>query len=496
MATAKDILSVAQKYIGVEERPNNNVIFNTWYYGHEVSGDQYAWCLVYLMYVFNEAKAKNLLYDGKKTALCQTLADWFKVKGQWFNTPQIGDLVFFKFGSSARYTDHVGIVETINPDGTIGTIEGNTSTKDNRNGGMVMRRVRKSGVVGYGSPKYDSEGKPRPKTYLYKGLDVSAAQRKMDYNKLRQVGVDFAIIKIIRKDLQPDEMFEKHYSGFISAGIPVFAVYNYSYATTVDKAKMDAQVVIKTLAGRKIPVCLDVEDNIQANLGKRLIEIINAYQEVVEAAGLPFLLYTGQAFYNSKIRPWEDQLKCKDLWIARYYKGNTVMPFKEDPDQVKKPFDDLVGWQYTSKGQVDGYDGDLDLDVIYRDIGAPKPSISTQIVTKVKTSGSKLNVRNKPIDGVIVAKLSNGSKVDTIDVDPKTGWYKLGEYRYVSPDYISAPIGIITANSLNIRNADSTKGKVVGIYHKGDTTLLLNQSSTGWYLTPKGWVSNNYVKLC
>ena len=379
MATAKDILSVAQKYIGVEEKPNNNVIFNTWYYGREVTGSQYAWCLVFIMFIFNKAKAESLLYDGKKTALCQTLADWFKAKAQWYSNPQVGDIVFFKYGSSPRYTDHVGIVETLNSDGSIGTIEGNTSTKDNRNGGMVMRRVRKSGVVGYGRPKYDSIIQFPAKNYLYKGVDVSAAQRNMDYQKMKKAGVDFAIIKIIRKDLNPDEMFEKHYSGFISAGISIFGVYNYSYATTVEKARTDAQVVIKTLAGRKTMVCLDVEDKVQAGLGKLLVDIINAYQEVIEAAGLPFMLYTGLAFYDTKIRPWESQLRCKNIWMARYYKGNTIMPFSEDPDQVKKPMDNLVGWQYTSKGCVDGYPRDLDLDVIYRDIGSPQPVILPKI---------------------------------------------------------------------------------------------------------------------
>lgn len=492
MPTSKDVLAVAAKYVGTVEKYNNDVLFNTWYYGRSVFGDAYPWCASFTLYCFHEAGAASLLYDGKKTALCQTLADWFKTKGQWHTKPKVGDCVFFKYGKSSRYTDHIGIVEKVNPDGSIGTIEGNTSDKNNRNGGMVMRRTRKSGIVGYGRPKYDTDIISFPgKAFLYKGVDVSAAQKKVDYQKFKEAGVDFAIIKIIRKDLNPDEMFEKHYAGFTSVGAPVFAVYNYSYATTVEKARTDAQVVIKTLAGRKIAVCMDVEDNVQKGLGKLLVAIINSYQEVIENAGLPFLLYTGMSFYNSYIKPWEKELKCKDVWMARYYAGDTVMPLQKDPDMSKNPKDNLVGWQYTSHGTVPGYNGSLDLNIIYRDISSPKPTIG--VTTRVKTSGSRLNVRNKPVNGAIVDKLNNGTPVSIIEIED--GWYKIGVLRYVSPDYISTPIGVITTNALNIRDSDSTKGRVLGHYKKGDTTPILNQSSTGWYLTPKGWVSNNYVKL-
>ena len=55
--------------------------------------------------------------------------------------------------------------------------------------------------------------------------------------------------------------------------------------------------------------------------------------------------------------------------------------------------------------------------------------------------------------------------------------------------------GKIIANSLNIRTSDSTKGSVVGVYHKNDIVSVLAQSNTGWYLAPKGWISNNYVTI-
>lgn len=451
------------------------------------------WCDWIFIMAFGVKSAKEMI--GGWSAYTPTSAQYYKNMGRWYGSPQIGDQIFFK--NDTRIC-HTGIVYKV--DRThVYTIEGNTSTNIGvvTNGGCVAKKtyaLTYTRIAGYGRPRYEIIKPTTERKFLYKGIDVSSAQVTMDYAALKKAGVEFAIIKIIRRDLNPDTMFEKHYAGFISAGIPVLAVYNYSYATTVTKARTDAQIVVRTLAGRKVAVCLDVEDNIQKGLGKTLIDIINAYQEVIEDSGLPFILYTGMAFYNQYIKLWEKDLRCKNIWMARYYKGNNLMPFSVNPDQTKKPNPNLVGWQYTSKGKVDGYNGNLDLDIIYRDIDPVRPTVKHNIITKVKTSGARLNVRSSPVNGPIVERLQNGSIVDVLNV--KNGWCLIGEQRYVSGNYIkSNTIGIVTANKLNIRDMDSTNGSIVGLYQKADTVEIYRQSKTGWYLTPKGWISNNYVKL-
>ena len=81
-------------------------------------------------------------------------------------------------------------------------------------------------------------------------------------------------MKILRKDLNPDTQFENNVKGCDNVGMR-WDVYNYSYATTVAKAKSDAEKVISILNGRKSIVWLDVEDTCQKNLGHLLIDIIN-----------------------------------------------------------------------------------------------------------------------------------------------------------------------------------------------------------------------------
>lgn len=456
------------------------------------------WCDMFVDDMFVSAFGVKLAKEiiGGWSAYTPTSAQMYKDMGRWFSEPEVGDQIFFKNSSRICHTGIVCKVDKL----TVYTIEGNTSTNVGLvpNGGSVALKsysLKYSKIAGYGRPKYELAEEPKKKPYLYKGVDVSATQKNLDYNKLKQAGVEFGIIKIIRKDLTPDLMFEKHYSGFLNAQIPVFCVYNYSYATTVEKAKKDAQVVISTLSGRRVAVCLDVEDNCQKSLGKGLVDIINAYQHEIESAGLPFLLYTGMSFYNSYIKPYRQYLKSDDVWMARYYKGNTPMTFNEDPDQGKCPMINLIGWQYTSKGQVSGCNGDIDLDIIYRDIESVPTVVAKNITTTVRTKNGKLNIRKSPINGVVVDKLSKGTVVNVLDIDYSSGWYKIGDNRYVSPDYIeSNTMGVIITAVLNIRNSDSTKGDIVGKYYKDYTVSILAQSSTGWYLTPKGWASNNYIR--
>lgn len=202
-------------------------------------------------------------------------------------------------------------------------------------------------------------------------IDVSSYQGRIDWSKVKASGVQGAILKVIRKDLNPDKQFENNWKGCEKAGLPVVGVYNYSYAATVAKARVDAKRVLAILAGRKVKIWLDAEDSCQKGLGITLIRIIQAYQEVIEAAGLEFGVYTGLSFYNSYIRPWSGYLTCR-FWIARY-PSNASMKVDQLPSTSKQPTikHTLEGWQYSSKGQVPGITGNVDLNLWYGDIMKP-----------------------------------------------------------------------------------------------------------------------------
>lgn len=195
----------------------------------------------------------------------------------------------------------------------------------------------------------------------YTGIDVSSYQGDIDWQAVKASGIDFAILKIIRKNLSRDSKFEANWAGCKVNGLTVQGVYNYSYATTVSKAKSDAQKVVEYLNGRQCMVWLDVEDSCQKGLGKTLIDIINAYSDVITRYGLAFGVYTGKSFYNSYIKPY-GTLKCP-LWIAAYGKNKGNMDVKYQPQ-----IDGMIGWQYTSRGAVSGINGNVDMNVWYREL--------------------------------------------------------------------------------------------------------------------------------
>ena len=205
-----------------------------------------------------------------------------------------------------------------------------------------------------------------------KGIDVSSYQGTIDWKKVKAAGVQFAILKVIRKDMNPDTQFEANWSGCEVAGMTIQGVYNYSYATTVEKAKTDAKKVVSILGKYRHPmVWLDVEDSVQKNLGQKLIDIIKAYGEVIRSAGMEFGVYTGKSFYESYIKKYQEQVKDIPFWIARY-PTDKVMEVSSNPATNYKPavHPIMYGWQYSSKGKVDGVSGNVDMNEWYADIEA------------------------------------------------------------------------------------------------------------------------------
>lgn len=159
----KIILDKARSYIGIKESPanSNNVIFNTRYYGKSVSGSAYPWCVAFQWCLFQDVGASNIFYGGNKVASCTLLKNYHKAKGQEikdFTSLKPGDLVFFNFSANkvtnSSTTEHIGICEEVSGN-YVTTIDGNTGTTNESNGGAVMRRKRhKKYFVTAIRPKY------------------------------------------------------------------------------------------------------------------------------------------------------------------------------------------------------------------------------------------------------------------------------------------------------------------------------------------------------
>ena len=197
-----------------------------------------------------------------------------------------------------------------------------------------------------------------------RGIDVSSYQGTIDWKKVADDGIKFAMIRIVTgssSSTTRDERFVDNYDGARNNGIKV-GVYRYSYATSRTKAREEAENVIKALNGRKLdyPIVMDMEDNSilsGTDSNSRRSEIILAFKEVVEDAGYKFALYANNTWLEQHLDM--NALKDVDIWIARWRDYNLGHGYTGKGN--------VVMWQYTSKGSVSGISGNVDLNVSYKD---------------------------------------------------------------------------------------------------------------------------------
>ncbi len=156
MTTAGAVLDVARSQLRTVEDSEGHQP-----YGAAYGMDGVAWCNQFTWWCFQQAGASDLT---PKCAYTPTTYAWYRAAGRADRNPRPGDLVFYDWPDSVPRIQHVGFVEAVNADGTITTIEGNTTSGvsgDQSHGGGVWRRRRtQSAVVGYGHPAYTAPPTP------------------------------------------------------------------------------------------------------------------------------------------------------------------------------------------------------------------------------------------------------------------------------------------------------------------------------------------------
>lgn len=139
-----EILRIAAKEVGQGEKPLNS---NKTKYGKWFGWDGVAWCGIFVSWCYAQAGFPlPKIGFSKGFAGCQTAVAYFKKNNQITTDPKEGDIVFFDWNSDGRY-DHTGIFVKWIDKNTFETIEGNTSLKNDSNGGNVMRRSRNKKVA-------------------------------------------------------------------------------------------------------------------------------------------------------------------------------------------------------------------------------------------------------------------------------------------------------------------------------------------------------------
>lgn len=201
------------------------------------------------------------------------------------------------------------------------------------------------------------------------GIDVSKHQGNIDWAKVKNAGIQFAILRVGygMYENQKDIQFENNYRGCTNNGIPV-GVYLYSYAKSVAEAEKEADMCLKWLANRKLqlPVYFDIEDKSQQNLDKDTLNAMcRAFCNKIEKAGYWAGIYANK-YWSTSIISGAELGKRYTYWVAQYsdkctYNGNYAI------------------WQYTSDGKVNGINGRVDMNNMVHDIiqrGGSKPTLT------------------------------------------------------------------------------------------------------------------------
>lgn len=194
---------------------------------------------------------------------------------------------------------------------------------------------------------------------LMKGIDVSVHNGSIDWQKVKNAGIQFAILRAGygREMSQKDARFEENYRNAKAAGIPVGA-YWYSYAMSEDEARLEADVFLSVIKGKQfeMPIYFDLEEKKQFDLGKEKVSaIMRAFLERVESAGYFVGLY-GSA--SSLTTHTADDIKSRyTIWLAHWAEQTN--------------YSGAYGiWQYSDKGNVNGISGNVDLDFCYNNFPA------------------------------------------------------------------------------------------------------------------------------
>lgn len=198
---------------------------------------------------------------------------------------------------------------------------------------------------------------------LRKGIDISVYQPNVDYSKLKEQGIDFAIIRLGygRYSFQKDQKFEEHYKGLKNAGIKV-GCYLYSYADNIEDGIEEAKNTLEIIKGKEfeLPVFIDLEDKVTKILGKDVItKIALDFCKTIENAGYKAGVYANKDWFENYINAKRIEEKYY-IWLA-YWGENHQAQFRVD------------FWQYSSKGQILGIKGNVDLNYqLYQDTDSIK----------------------------------------------------------------------------------------------------------------------------
>ena len=193
------------------------------------------------------------------------------------------------------------------------------------------------------------------------GIDVSKWNGEIDWDKVRNSGVEFAIVRAgyrgsVTGALVEDPYFAANMKGAAASKMPV-GVYFFTQAVNEVEAVEEASAVLRLVKEYQLdyPIFIDTEgaggngraDGLDVETRTLVCE---AFCRTIENAGYQAGVYGSRNWYNHNL--YANRLENYCIWLAEYRE----VPIYQGYYQM---------WQYTSKGSIDGIEGNVDMNVSY-----------------------------------------------------------------------------------------------------------------------------------
>lgn len=307
------------------------------------------------------------------------------------------------------------------------------------------------------------------------GIDVSAAQGQIDWQRVKAVGVDFAILRLGYGSGGTDRKFAENVAECKRLGIK-FGVYLYSYAWDAATAREEALWTVSVLRSHgvspsdlSLPVYYDLENQNPATGKPAGVDSKNNYREitggpttfaamgraycgVVENAGYTPGVYANLRWWNNYLT--ESDFNNWDRWVAQY---NSTCDYKGDYSL----------WQYSSSGSVDGIAGRVDVNYLY------DPEGTTQYMDRLAAS-------NKGVvtDGSYVVATVLGSR-QVLDV--------AGGALYAGANVQTYGANATNAQTWSVQSIDGGYLKIVNRASGKVLSVVPGSSQPGSNVQQEGW---------
>lgn len=190
---------------------------------------------------------------------------------------------------------------------------------------------------------------------MNKGIDISEHNGNIDFEKVKQNGIEFVIIRLgwvgNKNNHTIDKKFNEYYYKAKSAGLKV-GFYVYSYCKSLEAIRSGADWVLDNLENKEfdLPVFLDLEDNsISYLLKEELTNQAIQFCKIIENWGYTAGVYANKNWFLNKLDI--NSLLNYKIWLAEWNNNeNHSLGYKVDL------------WQYADNGKIDGIAGVVDLN--------------------------------------------------------------------------------------------------------------------------------------